>query len=103
MNTKNYKKIITLYGHSHDVNSVSFSPNGKILVSASDDNTIKLWDTKTYKQVARFKDVSIFPISIFLSSNKKSIIFTSEDQTIILDAKRSTSKFGGRAIIFNTC
>ena len=31
-------------GHSHDVNSVSFSPiNPKLLVSASDDDTIRQW------------------------------------------------------------
>ena len=30
--------------HSGDVNSVAFSPDGKTIVSGSDDRTLKVWD-----------------------------------------------------------
>ena len=30
--------------HSGDVNSVAFSPDGKTIVSGSDDKTLKVWD-----------------------------------------------------------
>ncbi len=35
-----------LQGHDDKVKSVSFSPDGKIIASASADNTIKLWNAK---------------------------------------------------------
>ena len=37
----------TLQGHSHEVYSVAFSPDGSTLVSCSQDETIKLWDVGT--------------------------------------------------------
>ena len=42
---------MTLKGHRHQVNSVSFSPDGTKIVSASEDNTIRIWDVKTGKQI----------------------------------------------------
>ncbi len=36
-----------LKGHTQVINTVVFSPNGKILASGSHDGTIRLWDVKT--------------------------------------------------------
>ena len=36
----------TLKGHTDVVNSVSFSPDGKRLASASHDQTVKVWDVR---------------------------------------------------------
>ena len=36
----------TLTGHKYSVESVAFSPNGQLLASGSNDNTIKLWQVQ---------------------------------------------------------
>ena len=38
------RETLTLKGHSSGVTSVSFSPDGKRIVSGSGDKTLKVWD-----------------------------------------------------------
>src|SRR2546425_13353331 len=38
------EQIFTLPGHSAAVNALAISPNGKFLISASSDHTLKVWD-----------------------------------------------------------
>ena len=44
--------MCTLTGHSHYVTSVAYSPDGKHIVSGSDDKTVKIWDSTTGKEVS---------------------------------------------------
>lgn len=39
----------TFKGHTDRVNSVAFSPDGKMLVGGSEDNTVRLWEVATGK------------------------------------------------------
>ena len=41
----------TLTGHSGNVYSAAYSPDGKHIVSGSADRTVKVWDSQTGKEV----------------------------------------------------
>ena len=41
----------TLEGHSHRVNSVSFSPDGTKVATGSFDNTIKIWEDPRHREL----------------------------------------------------
>lgn len=43
-------------GHNHAVFCVSFSPDGRLLLSASGDKTVKIWDLQTRKVLHTFKE-----------------------------------------------
>jgi WD40 repeat protein/serine/threonine protein kinase len=48
------QEIHTLPGHTKEVTSVAFSPDGTRLVSASKDNIVKIWNLTTGKELLTF-------------------------------------------------
>lgn len=62
MQKNNYKLSKTLEGHSSNVDSVSFSPDSKHIISTSDNEIIKILSIKkeiVCKQLKEHKDFSI--------------------------------------------
>jgi len=45
-----WRTVAELRGHTDDVNSVAFSPDGKLVVTGSDDKTARIWDAATGKE-----------------------------------------------------
>ena len=48
-----HEQKCTLTGHSREVTSVAYSPDGIRIISGSADNTVKVWDAATGKEVSR--------------------------------------------------
>ena len=51
---------VNLIGHTDQVNSVAFSPNGTMLASVSDDRTLMLWDINNQENITTLRDGTLY-------------------------------------------
>ncbi len=86
------KKIIelttvTLDGHTDYITEAVFSPNGTALASASSDNTIKLWDTKSKKLITTLFSHTNRITSLAFNTDGTILASSSVDKTMLWETK----------------
>lgn len=108
------EEIQMMGGHKDEITSIVFSPDSKTLVSASKDNTIRLWDVNTKKEIRQFEKIFGNPDlvardiirSVVFSPDGKFLVAKSEigkirrDSIGIWDMQsgKLLRKFGGKSI-----
>jgi len=80
--TGSQKAVLT--AHTACVNSATFSTDGTLLVSGSDDSTVRLWDVQTGGFVQTFHGHTNDVLSVSISANCTMIASGSRDTTIRL-------------------
>jgi WD40 repeat protein/tRNA A-37 threonylcarbamoyl transferase component Bud32 len=75
---------VTLKGHTHAVNNVAFSADGRRLASASDDGTVKVWDTRTGQESLTLKGHTSGVRSAAFSPDGRRLASASDDRTVKL-------------------
>jgi WD40 repeat protein len=73
-----------LTGHTNDVHFVAFSPDGLTAFSASDDGTLRVWDTQTRKERHCFKGHKGLVRGASLSANGDLLLSAGQDGTLRL-------------------
>lgn len=78
-------------GHTKTVHAVAFSPDGRRILSGSQDHTLKLWDLETASQLRNFRGHVRGVIWIGTSPDGRSVFSGSLDSTVkIWDAATGT-------------
>ncbi len=75
------KLLFDLKGHISPVGTALFSPDGRKIVTASEDRTVKIWETVSGKLLKTLDQHKGWVLSASFSSDGKRIISNSEDGT----------------------
>ncbi|MCS6936254.1 MAG: WD40 repeat domain-containing protein [Candidatus Bipolaricaulota bacterium] len=76
--------VCTLSGHTSVVTSVAFSPDGKLLASGAQDNTVKLWEVASGQEVRTLSGHTSYVRSVAFSPDGRLLASGALDQTIKL-------------------
>jgi len=52
---KNATRLGTMRGHEDQVLHVAMAPSGRVAASSSDDRTVRVWDTKAFKEIGKLE------------------------------------------------
>jgi WD40 repeat protein len=80
-------QVKTLTGHSDwfgGITSLAFSPDGKTLISGSQDKTIKLWNLETSQEIRTLSGHSNHICAVAYSPNGQILASASKDKTVKL-------------------
>ena len=78
---KPYKVLV---GHKHKVQNAFFSSDGKLIISYGWDNTVKIWDVKTFSELRTLKGHTDQVWSATISPDNKFVVSGSMDRTFII-------------------
>ncbi|MHC5673009.1 MAG: hypothetical protein ACYTXL_13575, partial [Nostoc sp.] len=72
----------TINGHGNSVNAVAITPNGKQVISASSDKTLKVWNLETGEKQFTLNGHIFWVNAVAITPDGKQVISASDDKTL---------------------
>lgn len=102
------QEIRQFVGHTGPVTSVEFSPDGRTVLTGSDDKTARLWDINTGREILRFVG-HLGPVqSVAFSPDGRTVLTGSGDGTVRLwdlvtgdELRRFSAGFAVKFVLFS--
>jgi len=79
--------VATLEGHTHNVSCVVFHPELPIIISGSEDNSVRIWNSGTYRleKPLSYGWERVWALAVVRGSN--SLVIGFDDGTILLKVR----------------
>jgi WD40 repeat protein len=77
---KKVRPLLTLKGHSGNVTSLAFSPDGTRLATVSSDQTLRIWETESGQEVFRLPANTAYNTSLAFSSDGTQLFATTAEE-----------------------
>jgi len=75
------QRTATLRGHTADITSVAWSPDGKLLATGSADKTVRLWNVATQRELAQLSGHTADVLSVAFTPDGRRLVSGSSDAT----------------------
>jgi len=110
-------EMVVQSGHSEQLWSVALSSDNKYIVTGAWDNSAKLWDVQTGKQLRSFNGHDGYIMSVNLSEDNKFLLTSSNDntlkiwdlsngsvlKTLVVNSYSHSAKFAGEGKVILAC
>lgn len=78
------QELKTLHGHASAVGSVTFSPDGQMIATGSQDHSIRFWDIYSAQEIRTIPNRVVYGTAIVFSPDGKTVASVSGDLTVSL-------------------